>query len=90
MIYFDFRKSIDKIDLGMTCHKLRRFGRGGKLGECLNDFLKDRRQAVTANGSLSKEAVKVSGVPHRTDYECPIGMLLFIVALSDIPSLAQA
>ena len=57
VIYLDFAKAFDKVDHGMICHKLRGLGIGGKLGEWLHDFLKDRSQAVAANGALSKETL---------------------------------
>lgn len=57
----------------------------GKLGEGLHDFLKDKYQAVVANGPTFNETQIASGVLHDTI----LGPLLFIVALSDVISAAQ-
>ena len=86
VIYLDFAKAFDKVDHGMICHKLRDLGIVGKLGEWLHDFLKDRSQAVVANGAISRKTLIVSGVPQGT----VLGPLLFIVALSDMPSVIQS
>ena len=48
--------------------------------------LKDRSQAVVANGAISQKTLIVSGVPQGT----VLGPLLFIVALSDMPSVIQS
>ena len=85
VIYLDFAKAFDKVDHGMICHKLRNFGIIGKLGEWLHDFLKDRSQTVVANGATSSNTQIISGVPQGT----VLGPLLFIIALSDIPSATQ-
>lgn len=85
VIYLDFAKAFDKVDHGMICHKLRDLGIVGKLGEWLHDFLKDRSQVVVANGATSNDTQIVSGVPQGT----VLGPLLFIMALSDMPSATQ-
>lgn len=85
VIYLGFAKDFDKVDRDMTCHKLCDLGMVGELGEWLQDFLKDRHRAVTANGANSKETQIANGVPQSTD----LGPSLFILDLSDILSDAQ-
>ena len=85
VIYLDFAKAFDKVDHGMICHKLRGLGITGRLGEWLHSFLQDRRQAVTVDGTISRDTQITSGVPQGT----VLGPLLFIVALSDMPAAAK-
>ncbi len=83
VVYLDFAKAFDKVDHGTICHKLRSLGIVGKLGEWLHDFLTDRSQVVAANGAHSKGSTIRSGVPQGT----VLGPLLFVIALSDLPSV---
>lgn len=70
------QKPLIKLD-----HDLRDLGRGGKRGEWLHDFLKDRRRAVITIGVHLKGISISSGVPDGTVLE----ILLFI----DMASAAQ-
>lgn len=47
-IFFDFAKDFDNVVYDRICHKLRDLSINGKFGE---QFLKDRSQAVQANGA---------------------------------------
>lgn len=86
VIYLNFAKTFDNVDHRMICHKLRRLSIVGKLGEWLHDFLKDRSQAMAANGALSKETLITSVVPQET----VLGLLLFVITLSDMPAAANS
>ena len=44
VIYLDFAKAFDKVDIGLTLKELRQHGIGGKLGLWLEAFLTQRVQ----------------------------------------------
>lgn len=67
MIYFDFAKAFDNVDLGMLCNNMRSLGISGKLGEWLHDILQGKNQTVIANGALS-EGHQSSVKSHRVLY----------------------
>ena len=41
-IYLDFSKAIDKVDIGILCHKLRNLGISGTLGTWIHNFLTNK------------------------------------------------
>ena len=63
MVYLDFSKAFDKVDLGLLLRKVRGLGIQGPLGLWLCNFLTGRRQAVRVGAGLSEWAEVLSGVP---------------------------
>ena len=82
VIYLDFAKAFDKVDIGLTLKKLRQHGIGGKLGRWLEAFLTGRIQQVIVDGHISESRNVISGVPQGS----VLGPLLFLILIGDIDS----
>ena len=80
VIYLDFSKAFDKVDIGILLCKLRALGIREPLFGWIQDFLTGRRQRVTVNGHLSRWSPVVSGVPQGT----LLGPILFLAHITDI------
>ena len=80
VIYLDFAKAFDKLDLNIALQKLFNLGIRGKVLAWIECFLKGRKQQVVVNGAKSEPVDVVSGVPQGSI----LGPLIFIVDLGDI------
>ena len=80
VVYLDFAKAFDKVDHGITIHKLRQLGLRGKLGRWLTCFLTNRVQSVVVEGRKSQPQPVISGVPQGS----VLGPLIFLVLIGDI------
>ena len=80
VIYLDFAKAFDKVDIGITLRKLNQMGIGGNLGRWLFSFLNGRTQTVIVDGRCSRPGPVLSGVPQGS----VLGPLLFLILLGDI------
>ena len=63
VVYLDFAKAFDKVDIGITLRKLKFLGIQGEIGRWLTDFLTGREQTVLVNGAKSTPRQVASGVP---------------------------
>ena len=80
VVYLDFAKAFDKVDIGITLRKLKLLGIRGQLGRWLGSFLLDRQQTVVVGGQQSLSHPVISGVPQGS----VLGPFLFLVLIGDI------
>ena len=80
VVYVDFAKAFDKLDIDITLQKLHELGITGKVFEWIKAFLSERRQYVVVEGSKSEPVPVISGVPQGS----VLGPLMFLILLGDI------
>ena len=56
-------EAFNMVDHGIPCHKLKKHGIGGKVGTWIHNFLSDRTQCITANGTTSTISQNIGSVP---------------------------
>jgi hypothetical protein len=86
VLYTDFEKAFDKINLTKLLEKLKKIGIGGKLLELMKSYLSDRKMRVILNGCFSREFTATSGVPQGSH----LGPLFFIIYLNDIADIFKS
>lgn len=82
VIYLDFAKAFDKVDIAVTLNKLQSLGISGGVLKWMKSFLVERKQYVTVDGNRSSLCDVRSGVPQGS----VLGPLLFLVLIGDIDS----
>ena len=80
IVYLDFAKAFDKVDINLVIEKIKCLGIGGKIIEWITSFLKNRQQYVLVDGVLSHPSPVISGVPQGS----VLGPLIFLVLIGDI------
>ena len=78
IIYLNFQKAFDTVPHQRLLKKLKGYGIQGKVLCWIESFLKNRKQRVQVNGSLSDWADVSSGKPQGT----VLGPTLFLVYIT--------
>ena len=78
--FLDFSKAFDTIEHNIFGMKLNKYGIRGVANNLINNYLMNRKQFVSLNGTYSETACINCGVPQGSI----LGPLLFILYVNDI------
>ncbi len=81
VVYLDFAKAFESVNLVFLLAKLESFGLCGKVGRWIKSNLTERTYKVQV--ALSQETKINSGLPQRS----VIGPIIFLLFANDLPSV---
>ena len=84
-VFLDISKAFDKVWHDGLIFKLKQNGVSGCLLKLLENYLQNRKQRVSLNGSLSEYSEIEAGVPQGSI----LGPLLFLVYINDLEKKHQ-
>ena len=79
-VYLDFAKAFDKVDHNVLLKTVRADGISEKIGKWIEEFIRERKFRVVANGHMLVEVDVVSRMPQGT----VLAAVLFVIMISDI------
>ena len=85
VVYLDFSKAFDKVDINLALSKIRSLGIGGNILTWIKSFLTGRMQTVIVDGVPSDPKPVISGVPQGS----VLGPLIFLILIGDIDDNVQ-
>ena len=84
--FIDFSKAFDKVDHKKLVLKLRNIGVSQQIVTWVEDFLRNRTQAVVVDGHSSSPCPVTSGVPQGS----VVGPILFLIYINDLPNAVKS